>query len=871
MANNIKGITVEIGGNTGPLTSALEGVNKKAGDLQYELNQVNRQLKFDPTNVDLLRQKEELTSQTAQALKEKQDILKQAVEQAHAAFEKGDLGADKVRAVEREYAKVSSQIKDLESGHTSLFSKITDKLNITKENVKTAIGTIGIAVGGFLKSSIDEAKEAGNSQANLAQTIKSTGGAAGMTVQQLNNLADSLQAATTFDDDAIKSGEGMLLTFTKIGKDVFPQAAQATLDMSQKMGTEPKQAAMQLGKALNDPIKGITALTRVGVSFSASQKETIKQMMKTGDIAGAQKVILAELNKEFGGQAAAAAKTYDGQMKQNENTLKNIKETIGTALLPVLAQLGSYLAMILRPMASFITAHPKIAAGILAVIAVVGTLIGGMSVLNTVLSVFNITAQIGAASLLPTLGLVAIAVVGVAVAAALIIKNWGPISSFFKNLWDGIKSTTVNTWNGITSFFVNTWNGINNTAASIWNGIGNFFKNLWNGIKITAESVWNGIKTVFITIWNGIKTAVMAIVTPFIQGILNLWNGMETGITTVMNGIKMYLSGIWLAIKTIVLGPVLLIIDLVTGNFKKLSTDTQGIFNNLKQAFGLIWNGIKQIFTGVIQAIAGFCKVEWTGMVNTGKSIWNGFKAFMSSLWNGIKQIAVSAWNGIKSFFSSTWNGTISTGKSIWNGFKSFFTSLWNGLVNFIRELPSKFASGVRNIGSAIVSGFNSAISFIKNLPSNMLKWGKDMIDGLIRGIKSKVSSVGSAVSSVGDKIRSFLHFSTPDEGPLKDYEKWMPDFIGGLAKGIEANKYKVQNAIRGLATDINVGVNPSIMRQPATAGTAGNTAVQNSFDALLHTDNITINSDMDIQDIAYKLNFYMQQLSSGKGTRYNV
>lgn len=781
MANNIKGITVEIGGNTGPLTSALKDVNKTAGDLQGELNQVNRQLKFDPKNVDLLRQKEELTSQTTQALKEKQAILKEAVEQAHAAFEKGDLGADKVRAVEREYAKVTSQINDLENkaGKTSFFSKIADKLNITKENIKTALGTIGIAVGTFLGSSIKEAAEAGNAQANLEQTVKSTGGAAGLTAKQMEELAQKEMSVSTFSKDEIESGEGMLATFTKIGKDVFPQATQAVLDFAQKMGTSPKQAALTLGKALNDPATGLTKLTRAGVTFTAQQKEQIVAMEKAGNTAGAQKLMIEELNREFGGQASAAADTFSGKQKQLANEFKEVKESIGNALLPVLAELGSYLVKILGPIASFISQHPKITAAILATIAIVGTLIGGMSVLNTVTSTFGITLD---AALLPTIGLVVAAIAAVVAGAALIITHWSGIKAFFIGLWTGVKSTT--------------------------------------------ESVWNEIKTFFVNIWNGIKTAVMAIATPFINGITNLFDNMKSGLTTIMTGLKEYFSGIWLAIKTVTMGPILLILDLVTGNFTKLSTDAQGIFNNLKTAFSNIWNGIKTIFKGAVQTIAGFLKTEFNGIKNTITTIWNGIKSFFSTVWSGITSVIKNAWNGIV-----------------------------------------KFLSNPAAISNAIKSAWNAAINWIKKLPHEALQWGKDIIQGLINGIKSMISAVGNAVKSVADKIRSFLHFSRPDEGPLKDYESWMPDFIEGLAKGIENNKSKIQQAVQGLSTDISIGAK----YMPAYAGanianSDSSTGNNSSIGALLHVDKVVINNDSDIQTLANKLEFYREQAAAAKG-----
>ena len=102
-----------------------------------------------------------------------------------------------------------------------------------------------------------------------------------------------------------------------------------------------------------------------------------------------------------------------------------------------------------------------------------------------------------------------------------------------------------------------------------------------------------------------------------------------------------------------------------------------------------------------------------------------------------------------------------------------------------------------------VSSGFQSAISFITSLPGKALQWGKDFIMGTVNGIKSCVSAVTDAVESVAEKIRSALHFSVPDEGPLTDYESWMPDFMKGLAKGIEKSRHLVADAVNGVAEDM--------------------------------------------------------------------
>src|SRR5437899_10345755 len=141
----------------------------------------------------------------------------------------------------------------------------------------------------------------------------------------------------------------MLLTFTNIGKNVFPQATKTVLDMSQALGQDAKSSAIQLGKALNDPITGVSALQRVGVTFSQVQKDQIKHFMDTNNIAGAQGVILKELGKEFGGSAVAAGKTFGGQMAILGQRLDDVKQNIGDKLMPYLTKLVSFVSANIVP------------------------------------------------------------------------------------------------------------------------------------------------------------------------------------------------------------------------------------------------------------------------------------------------------------------------------------------------------------------------------------------------------------------------------------------------------------------------------------------------------------------------------------------
>ena len=209
------------------------------------------------------------------------------------------------------------------------------------------------AVTDFIGGSIEEASQWNSVFAQTQAVVESTGMAAGVTAEELGNLAKGLSATSgmsIFSDDAILGAENVLATFTNISnEDVFADATYAIADLSQAMGTDLKSAALQVGKALNDPVAGINALTRNGVSFTDEQKAMIEAMVKSGDTMSAQKMILAELNKEFGGSAQAAVNTYAGQQVVLAEKMNDVKQTLGEALMPLLMQVGTFVADTLVP------------------------------------------------------------------------------------------------------------------------------------------------------------------------------------------------------------------------------------------------------------------------------------------------------------------------------------------------------------------------------------------------------------------------------------------------------------------------------------------------------------------------------------------
>lgn len=201
----------------------------------------------------------------------------------------------------------------------------------------TAIAAAGFAaLGAAVYASTTAFMESQNVQAQLGAVLASTHGKAGLYLEDLNDQAKALQKLTKFSDEQIGSAQALLLTFTDLSGATVQQATGTVLDMSQALGEDLKSASIQVGKALQDPILGITALRRVGVNFSEAQKQVIQDLVDTGQKAKAQQLILKELNTEFGGSAKAAGQTFSGQLIILQNQLNDVQEKIGEVILNAL-------------------------------------------------------------------------------------------------------------------------------------------------------------------------------------------------------------------------------------------------------------------------------------------------------------------------------------------------------------------------------------------------------------------------------------------------------------------------------------------------------------------------------------------------------
>lgn len=221
-----------------------------------------------------------------------------------------------------------------------------DGLNKSKRHVsqfEKSINSIGPAIAAafsvaaiteFAKRAIMAYDASERAQAKVAQAVKKTGQAAGFTADELFKMAVGLQKITNFEDDEILNKvTAQLLSFPLITKKVFADAQKAILDVATLLDGDIQSSAIAIGKALQDPVKGITAMRRMGIMFNTQQTETIRLLVEQGNLYRAQELILEEINRQYGGQAEALAKVGIGKYRQMWLDLGNAMEIAGKWLL----------------------------------------------------------------------------------------------------------------------------------------------------------------------------------------------------------------------------------------------------------------------------------------------------------------------------------------------------------------------------------------------------------------------------------------------------------------------------------------------------------------------------------------------------------
>lgn len=334
-----------------------------------------------------------------------------------------------------------------------------------------AAQAIGTGLVNALKTGFDEMQQQQAVSAQTAAALKSTGNAAGVTRGHIENMASALQAQTGTQDDAIQSAQNLMLTFTSIsnkGPDkMFDRSTKAALDLSVAFHKNLNSSAVMVGKALNDPVKGVSALTRVGVQFTASQKTMIKSLVDTGQSAKAQKLILHELEVQVGGSAKAFGETTPGQIQKAKRAFEDLSQGAVQAIAPIGAAILPALVTAMRATVTWFQANwPKIKAA-------------AMQVWDW----FKV-------NLLPTFKEIGSGIASIVVSIVGIFRQyWPQIKAVVMPIIDNIKNTIVTAFGIVKGVikvvsallkgdFSGAWDALKGLVATVLRGVVNGLKNL---------------------------------------------------------------------------------------------------------------------------------------------------------------------------------------------------------------------------------------------------------------------------------------------------------------------------------------------------------------------------------------------------------
>lgn len=903
MAGRIKGITVEIGGDTTKLSKALESVNKQIKNTQSQLKDVEKLLKLDPGNTELLAQKHKLLGDAVAQTKEKLETLKTAAEQANEALARGEISQEQYDALQREIIETEQDLKRLEE-QANQSATALQKIAATGEKLKTvgdnisgvgeklmpvtagvvALGTAAVktasdfdsamsqvaavsgATGDELEALRDKAREMGSktkfSASEAAEAMNYMAMAGWKTSDMLSGIEGIMNLAAASGEDLATTSDIVTDALTAFGltasdsahfADVLAAASSNANTNVSMMGETFKYAAPiagSLGFSVEDTAEAIGLMANAGIK--STQAGTSLRTIMT-NLSGEVKIcgsaigevtvattnadgsmrslsdILADCRTAFGGlsesEKAAAAETLVGKNAMSgflalmnaapadidrlsnaiakcDGTSQSMADTMQdnlagqlTILKSQLEELaisfGELLVPIIRSVVSaiqgfvdklngmdegtrkFILTIAAVVAALGPVLIVIGKVISAVGTIMTVVpkiagvikTVKTAFAALNAVMLANPIVLVIAAIAALVAAFIYLWNNCEGFRQFWINLWNGIKDAAVAAWEGIKSFFQSAWEAISTTAQTVWNGLKDFFSGLWEGIQGVFTAAWSAISGVMTTIWNTITSVWQSIydtISPLLEAFRYLFE-------TIFEAIRILIERAWTAIATKVL-------EVWTAITEFLAP----ILESIKTLFETVWNAILTAITTVLTAIQT--------VVTT---VWNAIRDAMSAVLSAIRSVVSTAWNSIKSVVTSVMNAISNTVKTIWNNVKSAISSIIGQIYNVIH------------------SGFEKAVGYVKGLASQAFSWGRDLIMGIVNGIKSCISAVTNAVNGVANKIRSVLHFSVPDEGPLTDYESWMPDFMAGLAKGIEQSRGMIQKAVSGVAADMVI--NPKV------------------------------------------------------------
>lgn len=727
--------------------------------------------------------------------------------------------------------------------------KVNDSIKSIKSTATKLLGAIGI---GFSLTKINALVE--EFGAANKQIKSSVGEMENMDAVQGQVLQKANAARLAYTDMA-----GYVSNLAKAGSDIFPvdDAIQFTSTVAKLMKTNGRNDS-----AISSMMEGFNKSFQKGIVDTETLNKMLEQAPETAnvlaqslgvaksqllDMASNGKMTVQQLKDAFMDASGEIDAAFQNSNMSISDGLKNIRNNWGLWLTQMNSTLGVTNA-IARAMVKFSDTAMRVMNRVRNAVVWLGDKLGGT---DKVLKLIAISAG-----------------------ALFIAFNFDKIVKGVQAVFTGLRNVNKQALLMAAAFiivallvedFINFMQGNNSLLGSLLEKAGvdvdkfraNIIK-IWGNIKTILTAVWQGIKNVaipiFQTIWGVIKTvfeAIGKIIDKIAPQFANLADQLANGNIDTDKWVKVgeaiakiiaVIVGVVAAVKTVI-AVVRTVTSVVKGVSAVISFVSSPVGLVILAIMALIavgillyknWDKIKAFAIRIWTAIKDFFVNIFTSIGNFFTSIWEGISTFFSSVWNGIKETvsgAVSAvWETISTVFSTIWEFISGVATNIWTSITTAFTNILSGITGTIG-----------NIKDSIVTGFTAAIDWIKSLPAQALQWGADIINNIVEGIKGAVGKVGEAVSGVASKIKSFLGFSEPDEGPLSDFHTYMPDMIDLMTKGISAGKAKVRDALGALTGDMSIMAQANVA-SPTTARTAmGSNSVSKSV-----VQNVNINNKFE-------------------------
>ena len=796
MADRIKGITVEIGGDTTGLSKALSGVNKEIRDAQSQLKDVNRLLKLDPTNSELLAQKQKLLASAVGDTKEKLTELKSVQDQMDTGLKNGSVTQEQYDAWKREIVATEQELKKLDEECKKTDSSVSATLKQAGSKIQEVGGKITDVGEGVTKG--------------VTVPIMAIGAASLAAFGEVDSGLDIVEEKTGATGESLKSMNGMVKDLaTEIPTD-FETAGSAVGEVNTRFGLTGDAL-----KKLSGQFIKFAALNNTDVSTSVDDVSSVLNAFgmdasKAGDV-------LDALNAT-GQSTGIDMNTLASSLSTNAVQLKamglSAQQAAGFMGMVEMSGLDTSAAMMgLKTAMKNATKDGQTIDQALAGFS--KTMSGNGSEADKLQTAYDLFGSKAGAAIFN------------AVQTGKI--NLQDLSGSLTDFSGSVENTFNETIDPIDQFQM-TMNSLKETGADIGNSLATVLapvlKDVSAALKQFAE-FWNGIpEPVQQTI---VKIALAAaVIGPLLVGIGKVVSAVGT-ITSVLGTLIPVIIGAGaaagaasvpllpiIAIIAAIVAAVIAVIEIVK-HWGEISTWFSGVWSSLCSGLQSTWAAVQGFFT---QTMPNF----FSGIGQSWSTGWNNLKTGAETIWSGITMSAVTNFENVKSAISTAVSGAQMVTQTTLSAMQAAYQASGGG----IQGVVSGFAAGIQALHSTMLSGlntltggklselastfsayFNTISASVSNtfigLIGNARSWGTDLINNIVGGIRDMIGSVKSAVSDVANTIKSYLHFSVPDKGPLTDFESWMPDFMSGLATGIKDNKNAVSKQVNDLAKTLDI------------------------------------------------------------------